>query len=124
MFNKISPKAFSLIFIVMLTACSSEPNDYLSMIDEYETEIAKINAENTITFATKLAQQDTVDVKLMSFMDESIPTHYMNYHKGLGIDVTKLNYVDSDWMVDIKEDEKKIAQYELANPDIDMGHSR
>lgn len=122
MLIKAVAKSFSFIFIVSLAACSAEPNNYLAIIDEYEAEIAKIDAQNAITFAANLAQQTYIDVELPSFMDQPIPTHYMSYHKGLGIDVSKLNYSDSDWVINIRNDDKRVAEYNLAHPSEEDGH--
>lgn len=96
-------------FSVVLSACSSEQIPYKNLIDEYEAELARAQANEAIKFATELTTQTVDDVVLPTFMSYPIPMHYQNYHRGLGIDVTKLNYSQEDWLVEIKKMDQEYA---------------
>lgn len=97
----------------------------MSAIDQYETDLAKIGAKNAISFAADFHHENLPEVTLLNFMSGPIPIHYKAYHQGLGIDVSKLNYTQSDWVRDIKADDKRIAELRLTNPatDNEHGHS-
>lgn len=116
-------KTFTALTIVSLTACSSEPNNYASLIEEYESEMAKVGAEKAIALASSLHLQPSTWVSLPSFMSGPIPVHYKAYHQGLGIDVSKLNYTQAEWLSEIKADDRKVAEFNKANPPQEDGHN-
>lgn len=123
MFNKNLYKVLILIPALGLVACSASHNDYKALIDEYEEKLAEETIKDSIKLAQEVSAADYPNVRLLTFMNFQIPTHYQSYHKSLGIDVSKLNYQDVAWMSEIRGLESVERRYAEDNPELTQDHS-
>lgn len=112
------------ILLVLFTsaniiACSSsDSNNYKALIDEYEDHLAQEQADESIELATKISTEHYPEEQLMTFMSFPIPTYYKSFHASLGIDVSKLNYQDSQWFKEIKTAETAEKKFAEENPQV------
>ena len=113
---------FYILALGALSACSSNQTDYISLMEEYESNIARINAENVISIAGSLHQENLPEVQVPNFLSKPVPSHYKGFHQSLGIAVDQIKYTELDWMNHIKQDDQLAANHKISNPQVDHGH--
>lgn len=125
MFNKNVYKIlFSLITALNVAACSSSDTiNYKALINEYEDRLAVEQVEESIALAQKISTEQYPEERLITFMSFPIPTHYRPLHASLGIDVSKLNYQDTQWLGEIKSLEKEEKRFAEENPQLEESHA-
>lgn len=125
MFNQNVYKILLVLLSALnLTACSSsDNNNYKALINEYEERLAEEQVDESIELARKISTEQYPEERLITFMSFPIPTHYKPLHASLGIDVSKLNYQDTQWVGEIKSLEQAERKFTDENPQVEEDHA-
>lgn len=98
--NKIIP----IFFIMSLYGCDNGSKEtYIEKIDRFELNYAI----DQVIDAEKSAESSVAallpDFYYMNFMQYPVPNYLRSTHIKLGVDTSKINYTDLDWMSDIRQ---------------------